>query len=122
MANSEDSNEMHFIGNIILNRSPSQENARIYTEYRIIDGQQRITTFCMFLLAIKSLLSPNSPADKKTRDKIEDILIIFQENDGLLIEKSHRIELQESDEVVFRKIVSFETPNTLYSDERIYQG
>jgi len=121
MANSQNSKEIHFIGNIILNQSLNQENIKLYTEYRIIDGQQRIATFCIFLLAIKSLLNQGSPADKNTEDKIKETLIIFQEDNGLLVERSSRIELQESDEVIFKEIVSGTPPEIQTSDERIYQ-
>jgi uncharacterized protein with ParB-like and HNH nuclease domain len=112
MTSSEDSEEMHFIGNIILNKSPNQDNTKLYTKYRIIDGQQRVTTFCIFLLAIKSLLNLDFPADKREKDQIEEILKIFEENNGQLIEKTLRIELQESDELVFKEIVSAKDPNT----------
>lgn len=71
---SKSGSKSHFFGSIVS----AQDNATGMQEYLIIDGQQRLTTVSLLLLATHNLLSIGSITAKKTRlqDKIlEEYLI-----------------------------------------------
>ena len=59
----------HFFGSIIY--KPYKREGGSYTEYQIIDGQQRLTTMCLLLLAMRNIVLGDdsfSEEDKETAD------------------------------------------------------
>ncbi|GAA7358540.1 hypothetical protein MLS218_13180 [Helicobacter pylori] len=78
--------EGHFIGSIlyVLDRITHSNNALL-----IIDGQQRLTTITLLLIALRNHLS-----DEVKREKIEDHYLINSNKDG---DKKFRLILSESD-------------------------
>ena len=64
----------HFFGSIVSTYNPDGENE----EYQIIDGQQRLTTVSLLLLAMYNLIRQGkvTPSDKRLSDRIyEDYLV-----------------------------------------------
>ncbi len=76
----------HFIGSIlyVLDRITHSNNALL-----IIDGQQRLTTITLLLIALRNHLS-----DEVKREEIEDHYLINSDKDG---DKKFRLILSESD-------------------------
>ena len=64
----------HFFGSIVSTYNPDGDNE----EYQIIDGQQRLTTVSLLLLAMYNLIRQGKvlPADNRLSDRIyEDYLV-----------------------------------------------
>ncbi len=79
--------EGHFIGSIlyVINNKTSYSNNVLF----IIDGQQRLTTITLLLIALRDHLS-----DEVKRKEIEDHYLINSDKDG---DKKFRLILSESD-------------------------
>jgi uncharacterized protein with ParB-like and HNH nuclease domain len=71
----EDIEEIHFIGSIIYKKNPQTNLSS--PEYLIIDGQQRITTFFVFCLAIlEALKRDNSKKNAFLTENINQLLFL----------------------------------------------
>ena len=67
---SEDKNEGYYTGNLLLHDKNEKINGSTIV-YEVIDGQQRITTISLMLLALYSIAKINDGADDDTyRDSI----------------------------------------------------
>lgn len=91
--------EDHFIGTIVTIGSGNFE------EYTIIDGQQRLTTISILLLALKNYLSNSNIEDK---EKIQEQILDFLENKYSEGEKRIRLKPNKSDKEHFEKLFSNE--------------
>jgi len=63
--NSSDKQDGYYTGNLIIHDTEENINGLI-TKYYVIDGQQRITTFCLILLALYSICNSINPDDPTT--------------------------------------------------------
>lgn len=71
---SEDREDGYYTGNIIVYDTDDKVNGRI-SRYDIIDGQQRITTFSLILLAVYSLALTNGvPETDLTLNRVKGVL------------------------------------------------
>lgn len=70
----EDKDSGYYVGNIIVHDNGDKVNGNIL-KFELVDGQQRLTTFALILLAIYCLaLSKNFPATDTTIQKIKESL------------------------------------------------
>ncbi len=82
----------HFIGSILLVQDDkSNKNNEVLP---IVDGQQRLTTITLLLIALRNHLSDKEVSEKILRNQIEDDYLINSNKDG---DKKFRLILSESD-------------------------
>ncbi|WP_121043387.1 DUF262 and DUF1524 domain-containing protein [Helicobacter pylori] len=83
----------HFIGSILLVQDSVYTTK--HNEFLIIDGQQRLTTITLLLIALRNHLSEEVEfLEKFSRKKIENRYLINRDEDG---DKKFRLILSESD-------------------------
>ncbi|WP_033604500.1 DUF262 and DUF1524 domain-containing protein [Helicobacter pylori] len=80
----------HFIGSILYVRDDDTHSSPLL----IIDGQQRLTTITLLLIAFRNHLSDKEVSEKILRNQIEDDYLINSNKDG---DKKFRLILSESD-------------------------
>ncbi|RIA80669.1 hypothetical protein C1645_745072 [Glomus cerebriforme] len=108
---------MHYVGGIAIKKMSEQEQTDLYINYHIIDGQQRITTIFILLLAILNspFLDEKRKKDAETIFYIREILFLEKKRDeeerskirlltNSQIEKIEEEEKEEKEEI-FDKIV-----------------
>ncbi len=83
----DDKMDGHFIGSIVFVHDGTYSTS--HNEFLIIDGQQRLTTITLLLIALRNHLS-----DEVKRKEIEDHYLINSDKDG---DKKFRLILSESD-------------------------
>ena len=118
----------YFIGSIV---SIYDEEASSNGEYVIIDGQQRITTLSLFLLAIHNLLDSNeiTSTTPSLKDQIKDTYLVNKYSEG---EKRIRLKPIKDDNKAFLKLFNSDidehiadsniTSNYLYLSTRIKEA
>ena len=99
------SDQTHFLNSIVYSKVNDNELASAIgnrlEKYHIIDGQQRLTTTTLYLIAIRNILIEKK--DSKTADRINNQYIVNQYIED--IDKSIRLKLAFNDLEVFRKLV-----------------
>lgn len=103
----------YFIGTTIV--CPADDDDEGITKYEIIDGQQRLTTITLLLLAIRDLLSENdievpsslekllhdSDTNHDTGQDVHSLKLSLQYEDaGQILEKLHRHDENAGDELI----------------------
>ncbi|MFI6581745.1 DUF262 domain-containing protein [Embleya sp. NPDC050493] len=66
---------MHFLGSVVV--APSPQTSPSFPRWLVVDGQQRLTTLSLALLAIRDHLG-----DSKQRERIEDLYLVNKYRDG----------------------------------------
>lgn len=79
----------YFLGSLVLKRTDNQE----FSEYEVLDGQQRLTTFFMIIAVMRDLLE-----DKDYKDTLQE-MIYQKENKLKKIPSRQRITYQIRDKV-----------------------
>lgn len=100
----------HFLGTIVSIYDEESEKR----EYLIIDGQQRITTMSMLLLAIYDLLDKNEITSQINKQEIKDEYLVNKYSQG---EKRIRLKPVKDDNLAFTKL--FESENEHIPDSNI---
>lgn len=100
----EKGSETHFFGSIVY----VANNLAGYTEYIIIDGQQRITTVSLLLLAIRNYLT-NTPRDGITIN-IKKITTAYLTDEYAEDEKKLKLKLIEGDDYAYDQLISNSKP------------
>lgn len=97
--------ETHFFGAIVY----VTENNGIYNEYSIIDGQQRITTVSLLLLAIMDYVNANPQIDFRgvNSEKIKNVYLVDQ---YAAEEKKLKLKLVQNDDAAYDALLSGKSP------------
>lgn len=95
--------DSHFFGSVVY----VEEDTGGENEYIIIDGQQRITTVCILLLAIRNYLLTNKISSKINTDKITNIYLTDQYAEG---DKKLKLKLVEGDDAAYDRLVNNQPP------------
>lgn len=74
----------HFLGSIVYIESDDEFNVSTVNELRVIDGQQRLTTISLLLLAIGRAIGTESNKIDITRKKLEHYYLFNADEDGEL--------------------------------------
>lgn len=116
-----ESNQNHFLNSIVYSKIEENPHASYVgsrvEKYYIIDGQQRITTISLFLIAIRNFLRENNNSEA---DRINNQFLInqyIQEED-----LKTRIRLSEKDYDIYKKLVLGHPLNDNDKDHRIYKN
>jgi len=114
--------QTHFLNSIVYSKVNDNELASAIgnrlEKYHIIDGQQRLTTTTLYLIAIRNILRENE--DLKTADRINNQYIVNQYIDD--IDESIRLKLASNDLEVFRKLVLSDELNKDNKKHLIYRN
>lgn len=94
--------ETHFFGGIVY---VSYENAGL-NEYIIIDGQQRITTVSILLLAIRNYVIEKKPNVEINTNKITKAYLL---DEYAMDENKIKLKLVEGDDVAYERLLNLET-------------
>jgi len=100
----------HFLGTIVSIYDLESEKR----EYLIIDGQQRITTISLLLLALYDLLKKGDVKSNLNKEEIRDEYLINKYSEG---EKRIRLKPVKDDNLAFIKL--FESPDEHIPDSNI---
>ena len=116
------SDQTHFLNSIVYSKVNDNELASAIgnrlEKYHIIDGQQRLTTTTLYLIAIRNILIEKD--DSKTADRINNQYIVNQYIDD--IDESIRLKLASNDLEVFRKLVLKDELNKENKKHLIYRN
>jgi uncharacterized protein with ParB-like and HNH nuclease domain len=114
--------QTHFLNSIVYSKVNDNELASAIgnrlEKYHIIDGQQRLTTTTLYLIAIRNILQEKD--DTKTADRINNQYIVNQYIDD--IDESIRLKLASNDLEVFRKLVLNDELNKENKKHLIYRN
>lgn len=122
--NNNNGSPWHYMGYLLL-----QPVVNDIHQYQIIDGQQRIATTTIIILAVlnelKALIDKgNDEADNKKRlDTIHNQYMIF--TDKISLQKQRKLKLNRNNDRFFRKLSSLDEPmlrGAKYSDLRMYDA
>lgn len=106
--------EGYYTGNIIIYDTDKSINGEIDC-YDIIDGQQRITTFCLILMSVYSIaISKGVPDDNRTLGNVKEALWKYLENK---YHKEYRtVNLSSIEKKCFLEIYNecYDNPKKLY--------
>ena len=80
----------HFIGSIVY----VADNAAFNTPFLVIDGQQRLTTLTLLIVALSEAIGEQEPLDGFDRKRLKNYYLINPDEKG---EKSRRLVLSETD-------------------------
>jgi uncharacterized protein with ParB-like and HNH nuclease domain len=116
------SDQTHFLNSIVYSKVNDNELASAVgnrlEKYHIIDGQQRLTTTTLYLIAIRNILIEKD--DSKTADRINNQYIVNQYIED--IDESIRLKLASNDLEVFRKLVLNDELNRENKKHLIYRN
>lgn len=90
--------DTHFFGSIVY----LDEDHGDIREYTIIDGQQRVTTVCLLLLAIRNYINNNKLTTNIKVDKITEAYLIDKFSND---EKKLKLKLVDGDDATYEKVV-----------------
>jgi len=114
--------QTHFLNSIVYSKVNDNELASAIgnrlEKYHIIDGQQRLTTTTLYLIAIRNILTERD--DPKTADRINNQYIVNQYIDD--IDEKIRLRLASNDLEVFRKLVLNDKLNKENKKHLIYRN
>lgn len=101
----------HYIGNIVY--YIGENNRASFSEYILIDGQQRVTSILLLLCAIRTKLSAEEAK------KLEKKFLINEDED-----EKYRVKLKqtEGDSKVFEKIIKNEVPTKEERKNRLFKN
>ena len=106
----------HFFGTITFYEDSEREKDDSLKQYILIDGQQRITTIMLFLMAYRDIMDD----DYARRDIQEDYIINRRRSDDL----QYKIKLKqvESDSPIYEKLVREQELNVQEKKSNIYKN
>jgi len=90
----------HFFGSIVFMRTKYKSQS--VQELEVVDGQQRITTICIFLCAIRDYFKNKGKEHEQTVDSMNKYLYV-RDNDGNII--NHKLKLGNLDNPNYKMVI-----------------
>ena len=107
-----DEDSTHFFGPIVY--SPTQRVGAAFSRWLVIDGQQRLTTVSLFMMAIRDLLTAKkNEKDKNEAKKIEGVYLVNTLFSG---DEYRKLILREHDDKTLERILNDESEFDDYED------
>lgn len=104
----DESRPCHFIGSIIYLAKNDSQHASAIKEYLIIDGQQRLTTLSILLLALSDYtrkMITDKEEYSKAATNIDKINSIYLQNMHELGDLCYKIKLNEDDFYAYKRLL-----------------
>ena len=106
IADAENQARPHYGGTLITVRESSSS---VMMVYRVVDGQQRLTTVSMLLACIADTLGPDGVHGDLTPEDIRDDLLT---NPTKPEDRRRKLRLQDGDEEEYRRIIEGDSPGS----------
>jgi predicted transport protein len=98
-----DSDRVHFLGSLVY--TPSGDSSAGFTQYQVIDGQQRLTTWTLMMIALRDhLVATNfrGPDDGPTAKRID---AYFLKNEQEENDRRYKLQLRRKDQATLRALI-----------------
>jgi len=118
----EEPNQNHFLNSIVYSKIEENPHASYIgsrvEKYYVIDGQQRLTTISLLLIAIRNVLEVNGNKTEAERINNQFLVNQYVQEEEL----KTRLRLSEKDHDVYKKLVLKRPLNDEYKTHKIYKN